>query len=224
LRSGVFDLSDVPNSAKLDADFSQFQLIGEVEERHRIGGKPGKLAITVFETRGRMGRFEDAVRLAETTGQPADISAVRQYRSRAGVSFGLEQQISPVLGLFVKGGVADGDIEPFEFADIDHSFAAGASMKGQGWGRMDDTWGAALVLNAISRVHEQFLDAGGTGILVGDGQLPHPAGEQIVETFYDAGITESLHLSLDYQFVNHPAYNRDRGPVSIGAVRAHWQF
>ena len=69
-----------------------------------------------------------------------------------------------------------------------------------------------------------FLDAGGTGILVGDGRLPHPGAEEILESYYDITIAKPLHLSLDYQFVNHPAYNRDRGPVSIGAVRLHAQF
>jgi len=28
----------------------------------------------------------------------------------------------------------------------------------------------------------------------------------------------------DYQFVVNPAYNRDRGPVSIGAIRLHSEF
>jgi high affinity Mn2+ porin len=224
LRGGVFDLSNVPNSAKLDATFSQFQLVGEVEERHQIAGQPGKLKVTVFETRGRMGRFADAVALAQATGQPADIAAVRQYRSRSGVSFNLEQQVSPDLGLFVKGGVAGGDVEPYEFADIDRTIATGASMKGNRWARPDDTWAIAGVINGISHAHQQFLNAGGTGILVGDGQLPHPGDEQIVETYYDLAVAKPLHVSLDYQFVNHPAYNRDRGPVSIGAVRLHAQF
>jgi high affinity Mn2+ porin len=31
-------------------------------------------------------------------------------------------------------------------------------------------------------------------------------------------------VAADYQFVNHPAYNRDRGPVSILGARLHMQF
>jgi high affinity Mn2+ porin len=31
-------------------------------------------------------------------------------------------------------------------------------------------------------------------------------------------------LTLDYQYVINPAYNTDRGPVSIFAVRLHAQF
>jgi hypothetical protein len=28
----------------------------------------------------------------------------------------------------------------------------------------------------------------------------------------------------DFQEVNHPAYNSDRGPVSIGSLRVHIEF
>jgi hypothetical protein len=34
--------------------------------------------------------------------------------------------------------------------------------------------GLAGVVNGISKVHEEFLNDGGLGILVGDGMLPHP--------------------------------------------------
>ncbi len=224
VRAGIFDLSLVPNSERLDPTFTQFQLIGELEERHEIAGQPGKFKVSVFQTRGRMGRFDDALALAAATARPADIAAVRDYRSRRGVSFNLEQQASENVGFFMKGGVANGDIEPYEFADIDRTLAAGASLKGALWGRPDDTWAIAGVVNGISKSHQQFLNAGGTGILIGDGQLPHPRDEQILETYYDIAVTKPLHLSFDYQFVDHPAYNRDRGPVSIGAVRLHAQF
>jgi high affinity Mn2+ porin len=52
-------------------------------------------------------------------------------------------------------------------------------MSGKLWGRPDDTIGAAGVVNGISNIHEAFLNAGGLGVLIGDGQLPHPGLEQI---------------------------------------------
>jgi high affinity Mn2+ porin len=33
-----------------------------------------------------------------------------------------------------------------------------------------------------------------------------------------------VHVAIDYQFVNHPAFNRDRGPVSVFGARLHWEF
>jgi high affinity Mn2+ porin len=68
------------------------------------------------------------------------------------------------------------------------------------------------------------LAAGGLGILVGDGRLPHPAPEQIMEAYYSIGLYEFLHVSADYQYIQHPAFNADRGPVSVFAVRVHAQF
>jgi high affinity Mn2+ porin len=224
LRAGAFDLSDVPNSARLDPTFGQLQFIGELEERHSIGGQPGKLKVTAFLSRGRMGRFEDAIRLAELTGEPADTAAVRRYRSRTGISFSLEQQVSKSISVFAKGGLANGKVEPYEFSDIDRTIAAGVNIKGNGWGRDGDTIGLAGVDNVISRVHQRFLDAGGLGILVGDGKLPHPGPERIVEAYYDLALAKPLHVTVDGQFVSHPAYNRDRGPVPVGAVRLHAEF
>src|SRR5208282_2345381 len=100
LRGGVFDLSATPaggispSGADLDPTFDQFQLVGEIEERHELWGQPGKLKITGFLSRGRAGNFQDAIDLALATGQPADINAVRAYTSRPGVSLNLEQQVS----------------------------------------------------------------------------------------------------------------------------------
>ena len=94
VRGGIFDQSSVPNSAELDTTFRQFQWVGEIERRYELWGQPGKMAVTGFLTRGRMGSFADAIALAAATGGPADIAAVRQYTSRGGVSLNLEQQIT----------------------------------------------------------------------------------------------------------------------------------
>jgi high affinity Mn2+ porin len=224
LRLGVFDLSDIPNSATLDGRFGQFQTDAEVERRYQVAGLAGAIKLTAFLTRGRMGRFDDAVALAATTRAPADIAAVRQYRDRTGVSLGLQQQLSPDLGGFLRAGLADGSLEPYEFADIDRTVAVGLSLNGKRWSRPDDTIALAGVINGVSSAHQRYLDAGGLGILVGDGRLPHPGPEGIIESYYDAALAKGVHVTLDYQFVDNPAYNRDRGPVSIFAVRLHGQF
>jgi high affinity Mn2+ porin len=223
-RAGFFALSKVPNSVELDSSFRQFEVDGEVEERHSIAGHPGKLKLTVFLNHGRMGRFEDAVRLAGAMGGPADITAARGVLSRAGVSLNFEQQLSKAVSLFMKGGIANGNIEPFEFTDVDRTISGGVTIKGSAWSRPDDTIGIAGVVNGISRKHERFLAAGGLGILVGDGRLPHPGPEQIIEAYYDFAVAKPLHVSLDGQFINHPAYNKDRGPVPVGGIRLHAEF
>jgi len=103
-------------------------------------------------TRGRMGSFADAIALANITAGPADITAVRRYQSRSGVGFNLEQQITPEVGIFARGGVAGGDVGPFEFTDIDRTIAAGGVISGKLWRRPEHALGFAGVVNGISKV------------------------------------------------------------------------
>lgn len=223
-RAGLFDLSDVPNSAHLDPGFHEFQTVAEVEHRHRWGDLSGKVVLTAFNSRGRMGLLDEAVAAAQSRGAPVDIAAVRRYRSRAGISMNMEQQLAPELGMFVRAGKAAGNVETYEFTDVDRTIAAGLSLKGVAWRRPGDTVGLAAVNNGISAAREAYLNAGGLGILIGDGRLPHPGPERIVESYYSAAVSNFAQLSLDYQRLSQPAYNRDRGPVSAIAVRLHAAF
>jgi high affinity Mn2+ porin len=223
VRGGLFDQSTVPNSAALDTSFSQFQWVGEIERRYELFGQPGKVAVTGFLTRGRMGSFADAVALSQATGTPAAVAAVREYRSRGGVSLNLEQQVTEELGVFARAGYADGNIEPYDFADIDRTVAVGLQLTGKQWGRPDDTFGLAGIVNGISKIHQEYFNDGGLGILVGDGMLPHPGPEQILETYYEFPVSY-FKLTLDYQFIVNPGYDEDRGPVSVIGARAHTEF
>ena len=171
-----------------------------------------------------MGLLEQAVQLAQSTDSPVAIATIRQYRSRMGAVLNLEQQLCADLGLFARVSKAAGNVEVYDFTDVDRSVSAGLSLKGSAWSRTQDTAGLALVDNGISAERERYLNAGGLGILVGDGKLPHPGAEEILETYYDAAVLPHAQLTVDYQYIDHPAYNRDRGPVSVWAVRFHAQF
>ena len=223
VRGGLFDLPIVPNSTDLDASFGQFQWIGEVERRWELWSHPGKIAFTGFLSRARLGSYQDAVQFAQLVGGPANTVPVRQFRSRGGVSMNAEQEITPDLGVFVRAGFANGDVEPDVYTDIDRTVAAGLQLKGTQWGRPDDTFGLAGIVDGISAAHEAYLNAGGIGIEVGDGMLPHPGLEQIIETYYRFPVYD-WQATLDYQFVANPSYNRDRGPVSLIAARLYSQF
>jgi high affinity Mn2+ porin len=223
VRGGIFDQSTVPNSADIDPTFTQFQWVGEIERRYELWGQPGKFAVTGFLTRGRMGSFVDAIALANATGTPADITAVREYRGRGGVSMNLEQQITAEVGVFARAGLANGNVEPYDFTDVDRTASAGVAINGKQWGRPDDTFGFAGVINGITSIHQQFLNDGGLGILVGDGQLPHPGPEKIIETYYQLPVSY-FKLTVDYQFIANPGYNTDRGPASVIGARLHSQF
>ncbi len=224
LRAGLFDLSRIPNTTELETNFSQFELVGEAEGRHTWWGEPGKLKLLGFVNRGRMGSYNDAVKLGQLTGQTPDTALVRRYASRPGLSVNFEQQIDDDLGAFARASLNDGSKEAYEFSEINRSLSAGLSLKGTKWGRPDDTVGVAGVVNALSSSAKAYFAAGGLGILIGDGQLPRYGTEDIIETYYSAQVTDWLAASADYQFVADPAYARDRGPVSVLSARLHAQF
>jgi high affinity Mn2+ porin len=186
--------------------------------------RPALRKLTGFLSRGRMARFDDAIALGKALGQAPDVALVRRYRSRPGLDINVQQRLAEGVGVFARLGWAKGDVEPYEFADIDRTISGGVSLSGKRWGRPDDTFAVAGIVSDISRIHQAYLASGGLGILVGDGRLPHPGTENILETYYDIALTKFLHLAFDYQFVDHPAYNTDRGPVSIIAARVHAQF
>jgi high affinity Mn2+ porin len=236
-RAGVFDLSATPagggmNAAAygLDNTFSQQQYVAEIEERHQVWGQPGKLKITAFLSHGKAGDFADAVALSQP-GQPfagdasdALASLRNTYRNRTGVSLNLEQQITETMGLFARAGWADGNIEPWDFTDVDRTVSGGVSINGKNWGRPDDTIGIAGVINGLAPVHQAYFAAGGLGILIGDGALPSYGLEQIVEGYYSYTITPAMKVSVDYQFIANPGYNADRGPANVFAGRFHATF
>src|SRR5262249_52383157 len=146
-RQGLFDMSNVPNSERFDPTFTQFQMIEEIERDYSLFGKSGKVRLTGFLSRARMASFADAIAFGQATGQTPQLAPVRHYQSRGGVGLNLEQQLSDDLGGFLRLGWADGTKEPYEFTDVDRTFAGGLSLNGKRWDRPDDVVGAGMVVN-----------------------------------------------------------------------------
>jgi high affinity Mn2+ porin len=224
LRFGAFDLSNVPNQVNLTPDLSQFELVTEAEERHKLFGHAGKLKLLFFNNRGRMADYNDAVRLGQETGTTPNVSQVRRYGSRPGVALNLEQEIVDDLGAFVRAGLNDGHKETYEFTEINRSVSTGLSLTGNRWDRPDDTVGLAGALNDISKDARNYLAAGGLGILIGDGALPQAGFEKIVEIYYKASIITGIDATLDFQHIENPGYDAARGPVDVIGMRLHAEF
>ncbi len=224
LRTGVFDLSRRPNEKALQRDFEQYEIDLEAEERHTLFGQPGKLKLLTFLNEGNMANYGDAVRLGAETRTIPDAALVRRFQARMGGSVNLEQGLTGDLGLFARFSLNDGTKEAYEFTEINQSLSTGLSLKGSSWSRPDDVVGLAGVIDFLSPEAREYLAAGGLGILIGDGQLPHYGPEKIIETYYKAAVIEHLSISVDYQFIDNPAYNRDRGPVSVIGARVHVEF
>lgn len=225
LRGGVFDLPTVPGYKYLDNHFfHQEQYIAEVEERHTIFGQDGKIKLSGFFSRGLFGSFTQAVAYGRATETTPSVENVLRYRGKGGGDINVEQSITNDLGFFLRAGLSDGTSSITSFTDIDNTISFGLSLAGKRWERPDDTVGIGFVRNGISRHYKDYLNAGGLGLLIGDGKLPNSGPEQIMELYYSFAIIKGINLTPDYQFVANPAYNRDRGPVSFLGARLHAEF
>jgi len=223
LRAGLFEMSPVPNGKVVRVDFNARMAVLEWELRHDWAGRPGKLKLLAFSNRAAMGSYRDAVRLGRQLGMAPDVALVRRRASRAGVAVNVEQALAPDLGLFARASANDGAKEAYEFTEINRSLSAGLQLQGRAWGRADDKAGVAAVINGLSHPARAYFGAGGMGILIGDGRLRY-GSENILEMYYAMRLLPAVALSIDYQHIGNPAYNRDRGPVSVWGLRLHGEF
>ena len=223
-RYGLFQMPESSNGTSIDPHVLQaWGMVTEFEKRYTLADHPGTIRLLAYLNHAHMGNYQQATELAQISGEPADIQATRAYRYKYGFGLNGEQEVVKNVGVFSRLGWSDGQSEAWVFSDADFSESLGVSIKGGSWHRPNDTFGLAGVANGITHNHQEFFQAGGTGILAGDGNLNY-AWEQILETYYDFGIWKTLHASLDYQYVTNPAFNQDRGPVSIFGARVHWEF
>ena len=230
LRLGSFQMPRVANGENLSWDLVHSrgdQMEGEFHPRLIRGLKdPAVVRVLAYRNVASMGDYQEALTAARGTGAPPDIITTRKEGAvKYGFGFNGELPLADggETGLFARGGWNDGRKESFAFTEADRHLSLGGQLSGVRWRRPADRWALALALNGLSGPHQRYLAAGGTGFILGDGHLNY-GPEQILETYYRFQLTKRFSLTVDYQFINHPGYNRDRGPVSVPSLRAHLEF
>jgi high affinity Mn2+ porin len=207
-----------------DGPFNRsWAMMTEFERRYRIHDHPGAIRFLAWLNEADMASYGAATAILKADGPGADISAARAFRYKYGFGVNWEQEITKSAGVFSRLGWNDGHNESLTFTDTNWTASLGVSVKGTAWNRPDDTYGLAGIVSGASRDNQRFLEAGGTDLTDGDGALNYRP-EEALETYYSFQVWKHVHASLDYQFVANPAFNRDRGPVSIFGARLHFDF
>lgn len=221
IHYGTFMEPTEANGGTLDAHLAKaWGQILEFDRRYTLGGHSGTVRPFIFWNHADMGDYADALALP---AGGVDVTKTRAYRSKVGAGLSWDQDLTQDLGAFVRLSWNDGRTETWAFTEIDRSIALGLALKGSGWKRPDDLLGVAVEAGGLSPEHRDYLAAGGLGMILGDGRLSYGA-EEILESYYDLKVSKWLWLSPDFQYVEHPGDNRDRGGVAIYAVRAHVEF
>ncbi|MEO6993234.1 MAG: carbohydrate porin [Lacunisphaera sp.] len=221
LRVGALAEPTEANGARFDHQLSHaLGTVVEWERSYSIAAQKGVVRFLTYLNSARMGSYRQTIDHPE---YGMDITRTRRYRTKQGLGLNFEQAITQDLGLFGRAGWNDGHTETWAFTEIDNTLSLGLSLKGTNWQRKSDTVGLAGVSNGLSSDHRDYLAAGGYGFIVGDGRLDYRR-EEVLEGYYAAQICRGLTLSVDFQYLMNPAYNRDRGPVVVSGLRLHAQY
>jgi high affinity Mn2+ porin len=195
---------------------------GEVRVKPR--GHDGAVRVLSYQNHARMGTYADALHLAGETGTTPDVTATRRPGTlKYGYGLNVEQELAKDIGVFGRLGWNDGKTESFAFTAIDRLASIGLSVGGARWKRPHDTAATALTVSGLSGVHALYLSRGGLDFMIGDGALRY-GPETVSESYYSARVMPGVFATIDLQHATNPAFNRDRGPVWIGALRLHVEW
>jgi high affinity Mn2+ porin len=150
---------------------------------------------------------------------PAPVS-----HSKYGLGISMSYEINDQISCFARSGWNDGHTATWAFTEIDRSLCLGVSYQTPVWHKQQRMQiGLACVVNGLSAPHRHFLQAGGYGFVIGDGEL-HYRTEDIGEIYLSFPLHDWITITADMQWISHSAYNRDRGPVAVGSMRMHVAF
>ena len=201
----------------------------EFEHKFYLYKHLGNFRFTVSNTYSKAPAYADGIKaiLNQDTTLLTVIQGKTERSSYGGKKLGLgvniDQELTNDMGIFGRLGWNDGKYATWAFTEIDKTINVGLSFKGTKWKRANDVFGIATVINGISKDHKNFLKAGGYGFIIGDGTLNY-GHETVIETYYNAQLSKFFWITIDYQFVNNPGYNKDRGPVHVFGLRGHIQL
>ena len=179
-----------------------------------------------YVNQARMGIYRDAIAKAQETGTTPDIKKDdHPGRIKWGVGLNLDQPLADEgeTGVFARLGWNDGKTETFAFTEVDRIATIGLQLSGVHWGRPRDVVGIAYAFDGLSPEHRHYLQRSGAGFVLGDGKLSF-ALEQILEVYYRVQLLRYVQTSLDYQYIQNPGYNRDRGPAHVIGGRLRVSF
>ncbi len=227
IRTALVAMPIEANGAEMQFKFGKAMgWITELEKSHifqRDDRHFSTLHTGFFINYAHMGNYRQSINNAMLSSSTPDIEDSRLYgRSKAGYYVSLDNHFGNIHH-FIKTSWNDGKNETWAFTEIDRSTTTGVQFDGITWKRKYDKFSIGYINNGLSADHREYLAKGGYGFLIGDGKLNY-GSEQIFEVYYSLKIWKQIYATPDYQWVIHPAYNKDRGPVSIIALRLHAEF
>jgi hypothetical protein len=223
LRFGEALMPTVANGIDMDWHISRARAENLELELRPVTGLVVRLL--GYANHANMGNYDEAIQgfLSGRDARPDLIAHRAQGRVKTGAGVNGEYTFPRLVRVFARTGWNEGHNESFAYTEVNNSVQGGGDLSGALWSRSQDRLGVALASNGLSRPHREYLALGGLGFLLGDGALRY-GRENILETYYTAHLWRGLSASGGLQYIVHPGYNRDRGPVLVEMLRLHVEF
>ncbi len=225
LALGVFTEPNTGNGADFDVIDSR-ELGYNLELTVKPNGAGTVVRFLSYFNKSRMGSYDQALALSRATSSTPDLLLVEKFGgTKYGFGINFEQPLADEgeTGVFGRLGWDDGSHETWAYTESDRHVSLGVQVSGAHWGRQEDRLGIAYGMNGLSSEHKDYLAAGGIGILLGDGKLNY-GPEQAIEAYYRFQVGQYAQLSPDFQYVQNPGYNRDRGPAEVYSLRLRMSY
>lgn len=212
-------LPKTANGPDLNTNYKQsLALNAEFEYKTTINNLPGNYRILVYQNKTNMGNYDQAIIGSVVT----NISLTRTNgRLKRGIGISADQAITSNSSIFTRLGYNDGKNETWCFTEIDNTLLLGIVITGKKYNMPENKLGICFISNGLSQPHQNYLKNGGSGFILGDGNLNYQR-ENILECYY---IFKPSYLPIwftaDYQYCKNPGYNSDRGSVNVFSLRMH---
>jgi hypothetical protein len=231
LALGVFMEPNTVNGANYD--WIKFQELGYNLELTLKPNNAGTVVrLLTYFNEARMGDYNAAltdyyatVALNPNSPPPSLFNVEKQGGTKFGIGLNFEQPLADdgETGIFGRLGWNNGTHETWAYVESDRHASLGVQINGVHWGRKEDNIGLAYGINGLSTQHKDYLEAGGIGMLLGDGRLNYGL-EQVLEAYYRVQLGPYVQITPDFQFIQNPGFNKDRGPAEVYGLRAHVNF
>ncbi len=224
LAFGVYAEPYEPQGANFNGDPRDLGLNLELTVKPNGLGTVVRFLSYLNET--RMGNYDNAVTEGRRNSTAPDLATdEKDGRTKYGFGVNFEQPLADggETGIFGRLGWNDGRNEIWTYTDCDRHVSIGGQVSGVHWRREEDRVGLAYGVDGLSRQHRNYLEAGGITPLLGDGALTYGC-EQVLEAYYRIQAGKYVQISPDFQFIQNPGYNCDRGPVEVYGLRLHVGF
>ena len=194
-------------------------------DKSSLISRPNKIGTVIrllaFHNEGNMGDYREAMTIGRAAGTVPDAAADEQPgRTKYGFGINIEQPLANdgETGLFARAGWANGTNSAWSYTEVDRSASMGLQVSGRNWGRPGRPFRHRRCGRRAFRL-SQALSRGRGHRHAHRRRGPQLRPRRVFETYYRIQLGRFVQLSPDFQYIQNPGYNRDRGPVKVYGMR-----